>query len=100
MEKHMNTIDFRKSGDTLRDSAKSLVLGFMTHNDDCHPNSNGMKQTDIFRECGLDWGDKENASSDYQQIWIVGLLRQLAEDGHVVRVYKRGPWRLALETRK
>lgn len=39
--------------------------------------SEGMKQADIFRACGLDWEDQPNATSSQQPFWLVALPRVL-----------------------
>lgn len=61
-------------GESLRAQAKSLVIDFMSNHDDCQPIGTGLKQAEIFRECGLDWGDQERATSSNQQYWLVELL--------------------------
>lgn len=82
-------------GESLRAEGKSLIIEFMSNHPACQPNSEGLKQSDIFRCCGLDWGDKQSATSSNQQYWLVALLRSLEADGHVERVGESGPWRLA-----
>ena len=86
---------FKDRGNEVRKLAKGLVLEFMQAMDDCQLGRAGMKQAQIFRECGFNWGDKLSATSSNQQYWIVALLRELEEEGKVERVSKSGPWRLA-----
>lgn len=54
----------------------------------------GMKQAEIFRNCGLDWGSQENATSSNQQYWIVGLLRQLEKENKIVRDESTKKWNI------
>lgn len=81
-------------GASIRAKAKSLVIDFMANHPDCQANSEGIKQSEIFRGCGLDWGDKQSATSSNQQYWLVALLRELESDGHIERVGESGPWRI------
>ena len=81
-------------GEALRAQAKSLVIEFMESHPQCAPNSVGMKQSEIFRGCGLVWGEKEKATSTNQQYWVVALLRELSEVQLVEQVRSSGPWRL------
>lgn len=86
--------DFEKRGNEIRALAKSLVLSFMQASADCSTGNVGIRQAQIFRDCGLDWGDYENAPSTQQDYWVVAFLRELEHEGKVERVYKSGPWRL------
>lgn len=61
---------------------------------ECLPNCGGLKQAEIFHECGLDWGTYENTTSSNQQYWVVGLLRDLEKDGLVQRDIITKKWRL------
>jgi hypothetical protein len=88
MEKH------KVRGDEVRSMAKALVLEFMQASNDCRPTGSGMRQAQIFRECGLDWGEYANATSSNQQYWVVALLRELEVEGKIERTYDSGPWRL------
>ncbi|WP_199251709.1 MULTISPECIES: hypothetical protein [Vibrio] len=85
---------FESKGELLRNHAKGLVVEFMQSHPDCSPNSLGMKQAEIFRRCGLGWGEQRKASPSNQQYWLVALLRQLEQEGVVVQVVESGPWRL------
>ena len=90
--------NYDSDGKALRLQIKELVLDFMKNNEDCLPNAEGMPQADIFRACGLDWGDQSNSTSSQQHFWVVALLRVLENEGKVSRVLKqkgRGyNWRL------
>ena len=57
----------------------------MHNNYSCSKAGKGIKQAEIFRECGLDWGSLENATSSNQQYWIVALLRELEKENMVER---------------
>ncbi|MEE1218289.1 MAG: hypothetical protein U0L20_00010 [Ruminococcus sp.] len=74
-----------QTGENLRLQIKNLVYDFMCQSYDCSSFSEGMKQAEIFRACGLDWGDYPNATSSNQQYWIVGLLRELETEHKVKR---------------
>ena len=86
--------DFEKRGTDLRSQAKELVLAYMNASNDCQPGNEGIRQAQVFRDCGFDWGDYENAPSTQQDYWVVALLRELESEGKVERVKKSGPWRL------
>lgn len=66
----------------------------MQNDFDCCSNSEGLKQSVIFRKCGLDWGNYDNATSSNQQYWIVALLRELEKEGKVQRDPDSKKWRL------
>jgi len=66
----------------------------MNSENDCHIFGPGVKQAQIFKQCGFDWGSYEKATSSHQQYWIVGLLRELEAEGIVGQVKPSGPWRL------
>lgn len=85
---------FIEQGKTLREKAKNLVLSFMAFDNECHVSGPGIKQAQIFKRCGFDWGNYEKATSSNQQYWIVGLLRELEAEGKVEQVKISGPWRL------
>jgi len=85
---------FIEEGKKLRGVAKQLVISFMNSERDCSTSGPGLKQAQIFKRCGFDWGDYEKATSSNQQYWIVGLLRELESDGKVEQVRASGPWRL------
>ena len=89
---HMS--DFTKRGADIRVLAKSLVLEFMKSDPDCGVGSDGLKQSVIFRKCGLDWGDYPVATSSNQQYWLVAILQELAKEKLIERVSESGPWRI------
>ena len=78
-------IHHKNEGENLRIKIKELVFDFMKNTPDCSANAQGLKQAEIFRECGLDWGEYPNATSSNQQYWIVALLRELEHEGKVKR---------------
>ena len=82
-------------GESIRAQAKALVIDYMEHRTECRPGAEGQKQSEIFKACGLGWGDKEKSTASNQQYWGVGLLRELQEQGLVEQVSESGPWRLA-----
>lgn len=78
----------------LRTMAKELVFDYMNSTEDCAKLSEGMKQAEIFRACGLDWGEYPNATSSNQQYWIVALLRELECEGKICRDADSKKWRI------
>jgi hypothetical protein len=81
-------------GAAIRKEAKALVLRFLEQNADARPDDGpGIRQAEIFRACGLDWGDFPKATSSNQQYWTVALLNELALEKKVVQIRERGPWR-------
>ena len=83
-----------EKGTKLRLEIKNLVYDFMLKCDDCSNDALGTKQAEIFRACGLDWGEYPNATSSNQQYWLVGLLRDLEKDGKIQRDSVSKHWRL------
>jgi len=81
-------------GNIIRQQAKELVLEFMHENSECQPDSSGMKLAEIFRECGLNWGDYPKTTSSNQQYWVGAIVQELKSEGKVERVSESGPWRL------
>ena len=81
-------------GTKLRLSIKELVYKYMCNNSNCSKYAEGLKQAEIFRACGLDWGEYPNATSSNQQYWIVGLLRELENEGKVQRDAITKRWRI------
>jgi len=86
--------DFLKVGTELRLKIKNLVFSYMKSKQECSSFSRGMRQAEIFRECGLDWGDQANSTSSQQVFWIVGLLRELEREGKIQRDETSKRWRL------
>jgi len=83
-----------KIGMELRSKIKDLVLDFLKHQAECKPNASGLRQTVVFRECGLDWGNKERATSSNQQYWVIAILRELEEEGLITQDTQSNKWRL------
>lgn len=88
---------FETRGAELRSAAKRIVLDFMSATRECQPTGKGMRQSEIFRQCGFDWGEYPKATSTHQQYWIVASLRELEAEGKVQQVGPSGPWRCALK---
>jgi hypothetical protein len=84
-----------QAGVVLRNNIKDLIFDFIKHSRECKPNAIGLKQTVIFRECGMDWGNKEKAKSNNQQYWVNAILRQLEEEGLIQQDIKSNQWRLS-----
>ena len=93
MVEHEKT-EHEKRGEALRTLSKSIVLQYMQNTPECSPKADGKRLAAIFRECGFDWGEQQNATSSNQQYWVVALMRHLEAEGKVERVTKSGPWRL------
>ena len=60
---------------------------------ECCSENLGMRQANIFRSCGFDWGKKKCYISN-QQYWIVALLRELESEGKIQRNPTTKLWRL------
>ncbi|EMW0509134.1 hypothetical protein ACVD54_000109 [Enterobacter mori] len=86
--------ELQKQGLELRTKAKELALAALAKHPDGHINGKGVKQAEVFRLCGLDWGNYPKAPSTQQQYWAVALLRELESEGMVEQVEEKGPWRL------
>ena len=87
-------MNYHKQGEELRNQMKALVLEFMKSRKECSVNSDGLHQAEIFRECGLDWGDQKCAKSDNQQYYVNALIRVLESEGKVQRDEITKKWRL------
>ena len=74
---------FIEQGKELRDHAKQLVISFMNSENECFVSGPGIKQAQIFKQCGFDWGNYEKATSSNQQYWIVGLLSAKTTGSHL-----------------
>ena len=85
---------FEKAGNEIRRQARELILDFMKQSEDCQPRAKGIKQAELFRVCGLDWGEQPTATSTQQNFWLVGLLRTLESEGIVERDVTTKKWRL------
>ena len=86
---------FLLRGKQIREKAMVLVLDFMRSSPACRPNGNGIKQTELFKCCGFDWGDQDKAKSTQQQFWIVALLHVLESEGKVQQLSISRTWRLS-----
>lgn len=86
--------DLLQQGFELRSKAKELAISALQQHPDGNKHGKGVKQAEVFRLCGLDWGDYPKALSTQQQYWVVALLRELEADGLVEQVEDKGPWRL------
>ncbi|ELE9014063.1 hypothetical protein RM345_003047 [Enterobacter cloacae] len=86
--------DLLQQGHKLRSKAKELAISALQKHPDGNKNGKGVKQAEVFRLCGLDWGNYPKALSTQQQYWVVALLRELEADGLVEQVEDKGPWRL------
>lgn len=87
-------LKFSQVGEKIREQAKDLVLSYMKSNPNCTRYGKGLRQAELFRLCGFDWGDYEKAESPRQQYWIVGLLRTLENEGFTQRDSASKKWRL------
>lgn len=85
--------EFREHGAAIRKNAKALVIKFLDHHPDAGQGGSGIRQAEIFRACGFDWGEHPKATSSNQQYWLVALLKELEAEGEVVQVSESGPWR-------
>ena len=85
---------FMKNGFYIRRNSKEVVLEYMQSRDECDPQGSGIKLGEIFRACGFDWGDYQNASSTDQQYWIIALMRELEKEKKVQRDAETNLWRL------
>lgn len=77
--------NFEVRGKRLTEQAKGLLLEYMQNCRDCSRTGSGKRQTELFRECGLDWGDYENAESRRQSFWVIALLRVLEQQNYIFR---------------
>lgn len=87
-------MNYCEKGINLRMQIKELVYDFMKNTEECSNLSDGLKQAEFFRSCGLDWGGYSNATSSNQQYWIVALLRELEVEGKVQRDSVSKKWRV------
>ena len=83
-----------QAGEEIRKQAKTLVLDYMKSNADCATYGKGLRQAELFRVCGFDWGDYEKAEPTRQQFWVIGLLRTLENEGLIQRDSISKKWRL------
>ena len=85
--------NFKEKGKALRNTAKEIVIEYMNQNPSCQKISEGIRLSELFRNCGFDWGEYENATSSNQQYWVVALIRELEEEGKVERLESK-KWRI------
>ncbi|ELB2043651.1 hypothetical protein AB0533_003739 [Vibrio parahaemolyticus] len=90
-------LSYSERGEKIRLLVKELVFEFMSSSPSCQPNMDGLKQAEIFRECGLDWGGYPKATSSNQQYWVAAAIQELKSEGKVERVFDSGPWRLVVK---
>lgn len=86
--------DYFEEGTKLKREIKSVVLSFIQNSSECSSDGEGLRQAKIFRDCGLDWGKHKNATSSHQQFWLVGLLRELENDGYIQQDEATRKWLL------
>ena len=82
-----------KDGMVLRKQIKDVVDNYIQTAPECGKYGSGLRTSEIFRECGLDWGDQENATSSNQQYWLVALLRELEREKKVFRDATTKKWK-------
>lgn len=87
-------LKFSQVGVKIREQSKNIVLDYMKLNDDCARYGKGLRQAELFRVCGFDWGDYEKAEPTRQQYWVIGLLRTLEGEGVIQRDNASKKWRL------
>ena len=87
-------MNYVSKGTELRLAIKELVFDYMKNSPDCAVYADGLKQAEIFRQCGVDWGEYPNPTSSNQQYWIVALLRELESEGKVQRDVDSKKWRI------
>ena len=68
-----------QSGNAVRELSMLIVMDFMQATPACQPNGGGMTQTDLFRDCGFDWGNQTSYPSTSQQMWFCALLKVLEQ---------------------
>lgn len=56
----MNYVSYVSKGTELRLAIKELVFDYMKNSPDCAVYADGLKQAEIFRQCGLDLGEYPN----------------------------------------
>jgi hypothetical protein len=87
--------NYMKEGQEIRNVVKELLINFITSKSENY--SNGMKTSEIFRGCGFDWGNYENATSTNQNYWIVAALRELESEERIFRDFGTKKWMLKLK---
>jgi hypothetical protein len=92
-------MNFKAKGEELRSEFKKLVYEYMISTSKCQAVNSGMKQSEIFRECGMDWGEKKNCTSSTQQYWIVAILRELELEEKIQRDETTKKWKLKYKSK-
>ena len=87
-------LKFSQVGEKIKEQSKNIVLDYMKSNSDCARYGKGLRQAELFRVCGFDWGDYEKAEPTRQQYWVIGLLRTLEGEGVIQRDDVSKKWRL------
>ena len=87
-------LKFSQAGEEIRKQSKVLVLTYMKSQPDCARCGKGLRQAELFRVCGFDWGDYEKAEPTRQQYWVIGLLRTLENEGFIQRDNISKKWRV------
>ena len=87
-------LKFSQIGEKIREQAKNIVLDYMKLTGDCARSGKGLRQAELFRVCGFNWGDYEKAEPTRQQYWVIGLLRTLEGEGVIYRDNVSKKWKL------
>ena len=87
-------MQFNQAGEKIREQSKALVLDYMKTDLNCARYGKGLRQAELFRVCGFNWGEYEKAEPTRQQYWVIGLLRTLENEGLVQRDNISKKWRL------
>ena len=59
--------DFKQKGKKIREDAKNLVIEYMHQDPACQKNSDGIRLSELFRNCSFDWREYQNVTSSNQQ---------------------------------
>lgn len=86
--------DYKEEGIKIRELSKQLVLQYMRSEYECCSTGGGIRQREIGRNCGLEWGDKEKSTASNQNYWTVALLQELKEENLVQQDIDSKKWRL------
>ena len=82
-----------QAGQGVRELSMLIVLDYMQATPACHPGGGGMTQTDLFHNCGFDWGNQPGYKSSAQQMWFYALLKVLEQKGKIQQLSDDN-WRL------
>lgn len=86
--------NFEAIGESIRNQTKVLIFDLMKSSAEYGSGGKGIRTSQIFKSCGLDWGDLPKTRSTAQQYWVVAAIRELEAEGLVERISESGPWRL------